>query len=124
MTISEKIKKLRKAQGHTQAELAKGVNVSRTLINKYENGAATPTDGNFISPYAVVSKNGLKYTDLSRTITDAFANEEILDMQGITEAISRYYFTNNEKLDGIAVAPEYQERFERLVSDAIEYHEE
>jgi hypothetical protein len=45
-------------------------------------------------------------------------------MQGITEAISRYYFTNNEKLDGIAVAPEYQERFERLVSDAIEYHEE
>jgi len=80
--------------------------------------------GNFVSPYVVVSNNGLKYTNLNRTIADALANEKILDMQGITEAISRYYYTNNEKLDDISVAPEYQERFERLVSEAIEYYEE
>ncbi len=80
--------------------------------------------GNWVSPYAVKSNNGLKYTNLNRTISDAFANESILDMQGITEAISRYYYLNNGKLDGIAVVPEYQERFERLVKEAISYYEE
>jgi hypothetical protein len=70
----------------------------------------------------VESKNGFRYTNLSRTISDAFANESILDMQGVTEAVSRYYYSNNEKFDGISVAPEYQERFERLAREAIEYY--
>ena len=59
------------------------------------------------------------YTDLSRTVSDAFANESILDMQGITEAVSRYYFQNGESFDGLSVAPEYQERFDRLAEEAI-----
>ncbi len=79
--------------------------------------------GNWISPYDVESKNGLRYTNFNRTILDAFANEKILDMQGITEALSRYYYSNNEKFDGIFVLPIYQERFKRLVRGAIEYHE-
>lgn len=79
--------------------------------------------GNWISSYDVQSKTGLIYTDFSRTISDAFANETILDMQGITEAVSRYYYSNGESFDGIAVAPEYQERFEKLAREAIEYYE-
>ena len=43
-------------------------------------------------------------------------------MQGITEAISRYYYANGESLEGISVAPEYQERFERLAGEAIDYY--
>lgn len=78
--------------------------------------------GNNISPYCVKEKNGLRFTDLNRTLSDAFANESILDMQGITEAVSRYYFSNNESFDGLFVAPEYQERFERLATDAIDYY--
>lgn len=78
--------------------------------------------GNYISSHNVKSKNGLLYTDFNRTISDAFANESILDMQGITEAISRYYYSNGDSFDGISVAPEYQERFERLASEAIEYY--
>ena len=69
--------------------------------------------GNHISPYSVKEKNGLRFTDFNRTISDALANESILDMQGITEAVSRYYFSNNESLNGISVAPEYQEKFLR-----------
>ena len=42
-------------------------------------------------------------------------------MQGITEAVSRYYYSNGDSFDGITVSPEYQERFEQLASDAIEY---
>ncbi len=78
--------------------------------------------GNRISPHSTREKNGLRFTDFSRTITDALANEAILDMQGITEAISKYYYRNGESFDGISVAPEYQDRFDRLAHEAIEYY--
>lgn len=78
--------------------------------------------GNRVSSYCVEEKNGLLYTNLNRTLADAFANESILDMQGITEAVSKHYYRNGESFGGISVAPEYQERFERLASEAIEYY--
>lgn len=78
--------------------------------------------GNKISPYCVMEKNGLKFTDFNRTISDSLANESILDMQGITEAVSRYYYSHNESFNGISVAPEYQERFELLANEAIDYY--
>ena len=79
--------------------------------------------GNHISQYNVKTRNGLRYTDFNRTIHDAFANESILDMQGITEAISRYYYTNSESFDGLFISPEYQERFDQLAEEAIDYYE-
>lgn len=78
--------------------------------------------GNHISSHNVKNRNGLLYTDFNRTVTDSFANESILDMQGITEAVSRYYYTNGESFDGIFVAPEYQEKFEHLANEAIDYY--
>ena len=48
---------------------------------------------------------------------------EILDMQGITEAVSRYYFANGESFEGLSVTPEYQEAFERLAQDARSYYD-
>ena len=71
----------------------------------------------------VIETNGLRFTDLNRTISDALANESILDMQGITEAVSRYYFSNGESFEGLAVTPEYQEAFERLAQDAKSYYD-
>jgi hypothetical protein len=76
-----------------------------------------------VSPFSVLEKNGLKFTDLNRTISDALANESILDMQGITEAVSRYYFSNGESFEGLSVAPEYQEAFERLAREAQSYYD-
>ena len=78
--------------------------------------------GNRISAHSIKEKNGLRFTDFSRTINDALANESILDMQGITEAISKYYYRNGESFDGISVAPEYQDQFDRLAIEAIEYY--
>lgn len=78
--------------------------------------------GNQISHYSVKEKNGLRFTDLNRTLSDAFANEDILDMQGITEAVSKYYYLQGNSFEGLSVSPEYQERFERLASDAVEYY--
>ena len=79
--------------------------------------------GRKVSPFCVLEKNGLRFTDLNRTISDALANESILDMQGITEAVSRYYFSNGESFEGISVTPEYQEAFERLAQDAKLYYD-
>lgn len=80
--------------------------------------------GNSISRYSIKEKNGLMFTDLNRTLSDSLANEDILDMQGITEAVSRYYYSNNESFEGLSVAPEYQERFERLADEAIDYYDD
>ena len=44
-------------------------------------------------------------------------------MQGITEAVSRYFYSNGGSFDGLFVAPEYQGRFERLVNAAMAYYE-
>ncbi len=79
--------------------------------------------GNTISQYNVKEKNGLKFTDFNRTIADALANEALLDMQGITEALSRYYYTNGDSFDGIFVVPEYADRFEKIAEEAIKYYE-
>ncbi|MCQ2555581.1 MAG: helix-turn-helix domain-containing protein [Clostridia bacterium] len=80
--------------------------------------------GNHINSHNVVEKNGLKFTDFNRTVCDALCNEAILDFQGITEAVSHYYYSHNENLDGISVPPEYQDKFEILVEDAINYYKE
>ncbi len=79
--------------------------------------------GNQVSFHNIKERNGLLYTNFNRTLSDALANESILDMQGITEAISKYYYRNGESFDGLAVAPEYQEKFDRLAEEAIDYYE-
>jgi len=78
--------------------------------------------GNHINPVSVREKNGLRYTDFNRTLADALANEEILDMQGITEALSRYYYSNGNSFDGVSPVPEYQEAFRKLADEAVDYY--
>lgn len=78
--------------------------------------------GNRISPHHVMEKNGLRYTDFNRTLADALANESILDMQGITEALSRYYYKNGNSFQGLFLMPEYEEAFEKLADEAIHYY--
>ena len=40
-----------------------------------------------------------------------------------TEALSNYYFANDESFRGITVPPEYSEQFERLTDEAMSYYE-
>lgn len=78
--------------------------------------------GDEINPQNVIEKNGLLFTTFNRTIIDAFANENILDMQGITEALAKYYSDNGNSFDGLFITPEYQNRFEQLKEDALDYY--
>lgn len=79
--------------------------------------------GNKINSHYVEKQNGLEYTNFNRTLLDALANEEILDMQGITEGLSRYYSLNKDSFNGIFVEPKFQSQFEKLANDAINYYE-
>ena len=78
--------------------------------------------GNNINQRDVCENNGLYYTSFNRTIIDALANEDILDMQGTTEALSEYYFTHGETFDGLFIPPMYQESFAILADDAVNYY--
>lgn len=78
--------------------------------------------GNQISLEDVQHKNGLSFTSFNRTLSDALANGSILDMQGITEDVSRYYYAHGDSFDGIYVDPQYQKRFEKLAAEALIYY--
>jgi len=78
--------------------------------------------GNYINPHDVDEENNIKYTSFNRTLNDSLSNEEILDMQGITEALSKYYYSNNESFNSLYIIPEYQDSFKKLAVDAIEYY--
>ncbi len=79
--------------------------------------------GNSVDPqYIKTNRYGMPYTCFNRTLIDAMTNENILDMQGITEALSRYYFTHNQSFDGLFIPPEFQEQFQQLSIDAIDYY--
>ena len=78
--------------------------------------------GNHVSPYYVQEKYGLRFTDFNRTLADSLANESILDMQGITEALSRYYYKNGESFTGLFPVPEYEKTFTKLADEAIHYY--
>lgn len=79
--------------------------------------------GNNIDSNYICEKNGIRYTNFNRTIIDALDNINLLDTQGITEAISKYYYQHNENLDNIYISPEYLDQYNNIVNDAIEYYD-
>jgi transcriptional regulator with XRE-family HTH domain len=88
-------------------------------LNKY-NGIVVLS--NQINKYDTESKNGLVYTNFNRTVYDALANKSILDMQGITEALNKYYVSNDDSFGGLFVIPKYQKQFGELANTAINYY--
>ena len=90
-----------------------------TCLEKY-NGIVVLD--NKINPSCVEWKNGVLFTNFERTVLDAFAYESVLDMQGITEALNKYYYTNGESFNGLSLPEEYQERFNKIANEAVEYY--
>lgn len=90
-----------------------------TSLTKY-NGIVLL--GNEIASYDVVQDGKLCFTSFNRTLTDSIANEQMLDTQGIIEALSDYYYEHNESFDGIFVPPCYQKEYEKLKHYALSYY--
>ena len=79
--------------------------------------------GNVIDPPQVEHRKGISYTNFNRTLTDFLVLAPILDMQGITEGLSEWYYTHGESVEGVSVPPEYQALFKHYLQDAIEYYD-
>lgn len=79
--------------------------------------------GESVDGLYVKERKGILYTNFNKTLIDSLDNEAILDMQGITEALSRYYYTHNETFSGLYIDPEHLEGFKKLSTEAIEYYD-
>ena len=79
--------------------------------------------GNEVDRSQVEERRGVSFTNFNRTLLDSLVFEQILDMQGITEGLSEYYFTHGESVDGIAVPSQYQIAFENLLQNAVGYYD-
>jgi transcriptional regulator with XRE-family HTH domain len=104
-------------EGHTGEYIVWGYGDS--IASQY-NGVVLL--GNTINLCDVRERLSLRYTSFNRTVIDALANENILDMQGITEALSQYYYTHKESFSGLFIPPMYQNDFSELAKDAIDYY--
>lgn len=70
----------------------------------------------------VETPDGVRCTKFNRTLIDALANDDLLDMQGITEALNHYYCEHNCTFDGLVIPPHLQEKFEQYSIWAMEYY--
>lgn len=82
-----------------------GGRIDEYMALVYGDGSLTRFCGivvldNKISSGNVRERSGLLFTDFSRTL---------FDMHGVKDAV-RYYYRNDESLDGIFVVPEHQGR--------------
>ncbi len=90
------------------------------FINEYNGVVQLSTE---INDFYVLEKDGILFTDFDRTLMDSISNESIVDMQGITEALSKYYYLHNESFNDLTIMPNQIERFESLALDAIHYYD-
>lgn len=78
--------------------------------------------GRSVSTMDIVESDGLRFTSFNRTLVDFLKNEGDIDMQGILEALSRYYYGHKQSFQGLFIPPEYGERFDIISRDAIDYY--
>ncbi|MCD8391430.1 MAG: helix-turn-helix domain-containing protein [Firmicutes bacterium] len=75
--LNERIKRLRKANGLTQVELARGLNVSKQCVSNWENNNILPSIDMLV-----------KIADYFSVTTDyllCLDNRRILDVNGLTD---------------------------------------
>ena len=71
-----------------------------------------------------VNIRDVRCTSINQTINDMLGCGANMDVQALVEALSRYYYTNNNSFDGLYINPENMERFNSLKDWAVEYYDE
>ena len=85
MLFGEKLKKLRKARGLSQEQLADELQVSRQAISKWELGESTPDTDNLValSDYFGVS---IDYLLRDKEVSDVFEKVTVREVQPIVSS--------------------------------------
>ena len=66
--------------------------------------------------------NGVLCTTVNQTINDMLANYDNIDELAFLEALSNYYFANDESFDNLKIKPENRDVFNQVKQMAIEYY--
>ena len=62
-------------------------------------------------------------SSLNQTVNDMLS-DSLSDEQALCEALSNYYYANNECFEGLLINPVNQKRFESLKTSVISYYKE
>jgi hypothetical protein len=71
----------------------------------------------------VVTVAGLRCTSMSQTVNDMLRNYGSIDGPSLIQGLADYYYSNGESFDGLAIAPQYADRFNAIKDWAIEYYD-
>ena len=63
-------------------------------------------------------------SSFNQAVNDMFDDFDNTDRQALVEALSRYYYKNNNSFEGLYIKPENIEHFESVKEWAIEYYNE
>ena len=66
----------------------------------------------------------IQCTSVNQTFNDMLRDFDNIDEQSLVEALSTYYFRNDDSFSGLEIAPENQHVFDLIKDWAIEYHSE
>lgn len=66
--------------------------------------------------------DGVLCTTVNQTINDMLANYDDIDELAFLEALSNYYFANDESFDNLKIKPENLNIFNQVKQIAIEYY--
>ena len=66
--------------------------------------------------------DGVLCTTVNQTINDMLSDYDNIDELAFLEALSNYYFANNESFDNLKIKPENRDVFNQVKQMAIEYY--
>ena len=67
-------------------------------------------------------KDGVLVTSISKTIDDMISDKES-DKQILDQALSNYYYRNNESFDGLNISKKNLDKFNKEIKHALKYYE-
>jgi len=71
-----------------------------------------------------ISDAGVLCSTFDQAVNDMLSDFDNADEKALANALSNYYFANNESFDGLFIKPENMERFEYMKEWAMEYFNE
>jgi len=86
-------------------------NINYRIVNSFDN-------------LEVTCIGNLKCTSFNQTINDMLKNYDNTDEQALTEALSKYYYMNDNSFRGLVVKDENEKVFNFVKNHAIDYYDE
>lgn len=101
------------------------VNESKIQVYTKSNGQFDNIEYHIVDSFDnidYINFDGVLCTTVNQTINDMLANYDNIDELAFLEALSNYYFANDESFDNLKIKPENLNIFNQVKQIAIEYY--